>query len=92
MAGVEPGAPELKVDNQSAIALGKNPVHHDLSKHIDTRFHYIRECIEGSRIVLGHISTEKQLADILTKALERVRFLELRELIGVTTIGGEGMN
>ena len=92
VAGVEPGAPELKVDNQSAIALSKNPVHHDRSKHIDTKFHYIRECTEGNRIVLGHISTEKQLADILTKALGRVRFLELRELIGVTAIGGEGMN
>jgi hypothetical protein len=92
MAGVEPGAPELKVDNQSAIALSKNPVHHDRSKHIDTKFHYIRECIEGNRIVLGHISTEKQSADILTKALGRVRFLELCELIGVTAIGGEGMN
>ena len=80
------------MDNQSAIALSKNPVHHDRSKHIDTKFHYIRECTEGNRIVLGHISTEKQLADILTKALGRVRFLELRELIGVTAIGGEGMN
>ena len=59
MTGVEPGAPELKVDNQSAIALSKNPVHHDRSKHIDTKFHYIRECTEGNRIVLGHISTEK---------------------------------
>jgi hypothetical protein len=92
MAGVEPGVPELKVDNQSAIALSKNPVHHDRSKHIDTRFHYIRECIDENRIVLGHVSTEEQLADILTKALGRVRFLELRELIGVVTIGGDGMN
>jgi hypothetical protein len=92
MAGVEPGVPELKVDNQSAIALSKNPVHYDRSKHIDTRFHYIRECIDENRIVLGHVSTEEQLADILTKALGRVRFLELRELIGVVTIGGDGMN
>jgi hypothetical protein len=92
MTGVETGAPELKVDNQSAIALSKNPVHHDRSKHIDTRFHYIRECTEENRIVLSYVSTEKQLADILTKALGRVRFLELRKLIGVSVIGGEGMN
>jgi hypothetical protein len=92
MTGVETGAPELKVDNQSAIALSKNPVHHDRSKHIDTRFHYIRECTEENRIVLSNVSTEKQLADILTKALGRVRFLELRKLIGVSVIGGEGMN
>jgi hypothetical protein len=92
MAGVEPGAPELMVDNQSAIALSKNPVYHERSKHVDTKFHYICECTEGNRIVLGHISTEKQLVDILTKELGRVRFLEQCELIGVTAIGGEGMN
>ena len=39
----------LKVDNKSAIDLSKNPVHHDRSKHIDTKFHYIRECVDGRR-------------------------------------------
>ena len=84
--GSEPGAPELKVDNMSAIALSKNPVYHDRSKHIDTRYHYIRECIDGNRFVIGHVSTEKQVADMLTKALGRVRFQELRAAIGVSSI------
>jgi hypothetical protein len=49
MLGTEAAALELKVDNQSAIALIKNPVFHDQSKHIDVRYHYLRECvIEGS--------------------------------------------
>jgi hypothetical protein len=49
MLRTEAAAPELKVDNQSAIALIKNPVFHDRSKHIDVRYHYLRECvIEGS--------------------------------------------
>lgn len=87
MLGTESGVPELKVDNQSAIALSKNPVFHDRSKHIDTRFHYIRECIDGNKIVLWHTSTENQLADVLTKALGRVRFQQLRALIGVNKIG-----
>ena len=36
---------KISVDNKSTIALAKNPVYHDLSKHIDTRYHYIREYI-----------------------------------------------
>ena len=43
MSQVEPT--EIRIDNKSAIALAKNPVYHDRSKHIDTRYHYIREFI-----------------------------------------------
>jgi hypothetical protein len=43
------------VDNKSAINLNKNPVHHDRSKHIDTKYHYIRECVDGGRIILEQI-------------------------------------
>lgn len=75
--------PRLKVDNKSAIALTKNPVHHDRSKHIQTRFHFIRECVETGKIDIEFASSAEQLADILTKPLARVRFQELRELIGV---------
>jgi len=42
----------MYVDNNSAIALMKNPVFHGRSKHIDTRYHFIRECIEGVRLLL----------------------------------------
>jgi hypothetical protein len=38
--------PEIKIDNKSAISLIKNPVHHDRSKHIDVRFHFVRECAQ----------------------------------------------
>jgi len=40
---------KLLMDNMSAIALSKNPVHHDRSKHIDTRYHFMRECIEEGK-------------------------------------------
>lgn len=43
MFGIESGVPELLVDNQSAIALRKNPVFHEQRKHIDIRYHFIRE-------------------------------------------------
>jgi hypothetical protein len=73
----------LKIDNESAIQLSKNPVFHDRSKHIDVRYHYIRECVEENRVTLVSVGTVEELADILTKALGPVRFCELRSKIGV---------
>ncbi|KAL8140089.1 hypothetical protein V2J09_006110 [Rumex salicifolius] len=66
----------IRVDNKSAIALTRNPVFHGRSKHIHTRYHFIRECVQ-------HVPGEKQKADILTKALGRIKFKEMRELIGI---------
>ncbi|KAK1434246.1 hypothetical protein QVD17_11166 [Tagetes erecta] len=79
---------KLLVDNSSAIALMKNPVFHGRSKHIDTRYHFIRECVERNKIKVEHVSGELQKADILTKALPRIKFAEMRELIGVARLGG----
>ncbi|KAG8641013.1 hypothetical protein MANES_13G092690v8 [Manihot esculenta] len=76
----------MKIDNKSAIALARNPVYHDRSKHIDTRYHFIRECLQNGDIKLEHVKTELQLADMLTKPLARQRFVELREKIGVEDI------
>jgi len=82
LRGQEAGATKLFVDNQSAIALSRNPVFHDRSKHIDVRYHFIRECVEDGRVMIDSISTDEQLADIQTKALTRERFCELRSRIG----------
>ena len=84
----EADAVTLKIDNESAIALSKNPVFHDRSKHIDVRYHFIRECVEENRVKLQSIRTEEQLADILTKALGRERFCELQLKLGVIDVQG----
>lgn len=76
----------LKVDNKSAISLSKNPVFHDRSKHIDTRYHFIRECVENGKIEVEFINTAGQLTDILTKALGSVKFHELHTRIGLIEI------
>jgi hypothetical protein len=61
-------------DNQSAIALAKNPVHHARTKHIDIRHHYIREKLESGDIRLEYIHTSDMVADALTKPLPRPAF------------------
>ena len=56
-------------DNNSAISLSKNSVFQKRTKHIDTKFHYIRELVNNGEIFLQHCKTEEQYADILTKPL-----------------------
>lgn len=73
----EPTKFKLLVDNKSATALAKNPVFHDCSKNIDVKFHFIRDCIKEAIVEIEHVGTHNQLADILTKALGRVRFIEM---------------
>jgi hypothetical protein len=80
---VDAETPKILMDNQSAITLSKNPVLHVRSKHIKTRYHFIRECVDCGEVALDSVGTADQLADILTKLLTRVRFGELRGRIGV---------
>ena len=82
-------AVELRVDNKSALALAKNPVFHERSKHIRIKYHFIRNCLEEGSVKASHINTVDQLADILTKSLGRVRFHELRTQIGLIHIKSE---
>ncbi|KAL0351154.1 UNVERIFIED_CONTAM: Retrovirus-related Pol polyprotein from transposon RE2 [Sesamum radiatum] len=58
-------------DNKSAIAITKNPVQHSRTKHIDIKYHSLREATTRGEIELKYCSTEEQLADIFTKALPR---------------------
>ncbi|GJW78600.1 ribonuclease H-like domain, reverse transcriptase, RNA-dependent DNA polymerase [Tanacetum coccineum] len=64
-----------------------NPIFHGRSKHIDIRYHFIRECIENGHINVEHISGELQRADILTKALPRLKFVTMRQMLGVQDLG-----
>ena len=71
---------ELYCDNKSAIAIAQNPVQHGKTKHINVKFHYIREAEKNSLVKLHYCSTDVQLADIMTKALpkSRLKFLRLK--------------
>ena len=57
LTGVEAHPPALMVDNQPAIALVKNPVLHDRSKHIDVKFHFLRDYVDGGQIVIEFVET-----------------------------------
>ena len=86
LKGVEERPMKLLVDNQSVITLSKNPIHHNLTKHIDTHYHFIQQCVEEKRIEAVYVKTEDQLADILTKSLGRLKFLEMRERLGIKDV------
>nr|GEZ09629.1 retrovirus-related Pol polyprotein from transposon TNT 1-94 [Tanacetum cinerariifolium] len=64
----------LYCDSQSAIAISCNPVQHSRTKHIHTRYHFIKEQVENGIIELYFVRTEYQLADMFTKALPKDRF------------------
>ncbi|KAD1378135.1 hypothetical protein E3N88_42917 [Mikania micrantha] len=91
LTGREEAQVEIRVDNKSAIALIKNPVFHGRSKHIDTRYHFIRESVEKEQIKIEYVRGEEQKADILTKALPRIKFEEMKDKLGlieITSLGG----
>jgi hypothetical protein len=57
LQGEEAGTFMLKIDNQSAIQLSRNPIFHDHSKHIDTKYHFIKRCVEEDRVKVEHVDT-----------------------------------
>jgi len=59
-------------DNQSTINISNNPIRNERSKHIDVRFHFIREKVNNKEIEIKYCSTDKMVADIMTKPLKKI--------------------
>ncbi|CAB4303990.1 unnamed protein product [Prunus armeniaca] len=76
------GVTTILCDNTSAIAITKNLMHHHKTRHINRRFHFIRDALQNGEIDLLYCKTEEQIADIFTKALVRDRFEYLRRKLG----------
>lgn len=73
-------------DNSSTIKISKNPVLHGRCKHIDVRFHYLRDLVKTETIELIYYSTEEQIADIMTKPLKLKDFVQLRKWLGMCSM------
>lgn len=76
-------------DNMSTIKVAKNPVMHGRSKHMDVRFHFLRELYRESVIELKRCNTRDQVADIMIKALKMDTFEKLRNLMGIRVVSNE---
>ncbi|PWA44879.1 hypothetical protein CTI12_AA522760 [Artemisia annua] len=76
-------------DNTSAIAISNNPVLHQRTKHIDIRYHFIRDHIMNGEIELHFIPTKYQLADIFTKPLDEPTFTRLKAELGMLDIDSQ---
>ncbi|KAJ9541563.1 hypothetical protein OSB04_028069 [Centaurea solstitialis] len=70
-------------DSKSAIAISANPVQHSKTKHIDIRYHFLKDNVEKENIELYFVNTEYQLADLFTKALDEKRFKFLISRLGM---------
>ena len=80
---VQPQSIFMMEDNQGVIALAKNPVAHSRMKHIDIRFHYIREAQQEGIINIRYCPTDEMVADLLTKPIPRGIFEKLRCSLGM---------
>lgn len=85
--GLEIGAIGINADSQSAIKLLKNPVFSMRSKHIDVIYHFAREHVTRKDIVFKYISTDKMVADALTKPLPSTKFNYCRSMMGISGNG-----
>ena len=75
----------LYPDNQGSIALSNNPEFHRCTKHIDVRFHQIREAVSMKQLNIVYIPKAEMAVDGLTKSLPASGFLEFRRIIGIDT-------
>ena len=69
------------VDNQGAISLSRNPVHHQRSKHFDIKLHFVRDIIQKKIIDLKYVPSNDNIADIMTKPFTKVSLRRFEKLL-----------
>ena len=80
--GLSQKSVKIYCDNQSTIHLSKNQQYHSRTKHIDIKFHFIREQIEKQEVEVLKVHTSENTTDILTKVVTRTKFLKCLQTIG----------
>ena len=68
------------------MKLLENPVFHDRSKHIEIKYHYIKDMVQRGAVKLLYVAKEEHIADVLTNPLARLKFEYFREILGVLQI------
>jgi hypothetical protein len=81
--GMRLGPIPIYADNQGSIFIGSNPVQEIRTKHIDVKYHYVHECIAVKKIVLYHVPTKDNTADIFTKNLGCLKFEKFKQQLGI---------
>jgi hypothetical protein len=81
--GHEMDSTVIHCDNQSCVKLSENPVFHDKLKHIEIKYHYIRDMVQRKAVHVQYLSTHEQVADVFTKPLARTKFEYFRERLGL---------
>jgi len=77
------GPINIKVDNSGCIDFSKNPVEHKHTKHIDIRYHFVREAITTDKVTLEHCATDDMVADPMTKELGKTKHDKHVEAMGL---------
>lgn len=75
----------IYIDNKSPIDLARNPVFHGRSKH-NIRYHFIQECLKRGEIIIKHVRSEEQRANVFSKSLPAVKFEKMRALLGIQKV------
>jgi hypothetical protein len=73
----------IKCDNTAALILAKNPENHDRAKHIDTKYHMVRDEIENKRVALEYVESRQNIRDILSKPLTTQLHQYLTSMLGL---------
>ena len=79
------GIPTVYSDSQSCVHLCKNPMFHDKTKHIEIKYHFIRDQVTQGHIVIDKVPTEDNPSDIGTKVVALTKFKHCLNLLGIDT-------
>ena len=71
----------VNCDNQGAIGLAKNPISHNKTKHVDIKYHFVRECVLNKHFELVYVPTAFNVADLMTKPTSKVKLSQFRKLM-----------
>jgi len=81
--GFKMGQIPIYCDSMSAIAISHNPVNHSLTKHIDIRYHFLKDNIQKGNIELHFVPTDDETDDVFTKALDETKFQHFLGRLGM---------